>query len=98
MKDPEIGQIKLVGYDFPVGRNNILFSGAVGFDTTDIRYRNFEEAAYIAIDDYYKRFQKGELGIVSRSYSDGSASFIPPAALPPSVRQLLSPYIRGMGI
>ena len=49
-------------------------TGAVGFDVTDIRYRNFEESAYQAIDDYYRRWQRREMGVVQKSYPDGSAS------------------------
>lgn len=98
MKDPDIGEVKLIYDTFVEGRKNILFTGAVGFETTDIRYKAFEEAMYVALSDLYKRWESKSMSVVQKSFPDGSASFISAADLPPAARQMVAPYRRAMGI
>ena len=98
LKDAETGLMRLTEDIFAEGRANILFTGDVGFAAVDVRFGTFKEAAYIAVDDYYRRWGNREIGVVNKSYPDGSASYVPAASLPPMVRQMIAPYRRAMGL
>jgi len=90
IKDLDTGLIRLTDKTFTLGVNNVLLTGSVGYSTADERYRPFEDACYIAIEDYYRRWGLRELGVVTKTYSDGSVSLIPAASLPPICKQMLA--------
>ena len=98
IKSARSGLVRLKEDIFTEGVGNVLFTGDVGFETTDIQFRNFEEAAYAALIDFYPRWQRRELSQVSKSYPDGTATFIAAAALPPIVRGMIRSLDFAMGI
>lgn len=92
--DGEAGIIRLKNHAFIPGRKNILFTGGVGFDSTDPRLTVCREACGIALADIWKRRQNQTMSMVNRTYPDGSASFIPAASIPPIARQMVAPFAR----
>ena len=88
-KDLNAGLIRLTESAFIRGTRNILFTGDVGFVSTGLDFRNLEEAAYIMLDDYYRRWERREIAVVQKSYPDGTATYIPAAPIPPLARNIL---------
>ena len=98
IKSKRSGLVRLKENIFNEGVGNILFTGEVGFETTDLEWKVFQEAMHIALGDYYPRWERRELSTVSKSYPEGSATFIAAAVLPPNARQALSRFNFAMGL
>lgn len=98
LKDAELGLVRLTEEIFYEGEKNVLFTGSVGFASSDLRMKTFIEACYIALDDLYRRWDRTELSLINKSYPDGQATMVPAASLPPAVRQMIAPHRKAMGI
>ncbi len=98
IKSKRAGLVRLKESVFEEGFGNVLFTGDVGFETTDLEWKVIQEAIHMALGDYYPRWERRETSTVSKSYPEGSATFIAAAVLPPNARQALSRLEAGMGL
>ena len=88
------GELALASGVFPAASGACLFDGRVGYSVTHRSYPTFKQALLLSAFDFYKRWQGNNVGLVSKSYPEGSADFIPAANLSPQVRSMLRSYRR----
>ena len=96
--DKRSGLVRLKETVFTEGIGNIVTTCSVGFLTTDIEWRTFENALYAALLDFYPRWERNELSAVSKSHPDGSMTYIAAAALPPIAIGMVRGINFAMGI
>lgn len=90
LKDPELGLLLMKEDTLIYGNRNVLVSFTAGFASDDIRWQLIKDLMLQQLSFSYRLVRNNEVGLVTKSYSDGSVSFFPPQRLLKEVRDGLT--------
>lgn len=75
------GHLQLFNFSFLPGKENILLDMRVGFSSDHPTLAQMKRLMIMQLAYEFNRWDKNEVGIISRSLPDGSVSYVPPQNL-----------------
>lgn len=81
LKDKKLGLLTMKENVLVCGLKNILVTMEVGFNLTDMEFADCKTYLFKQLAFEYRLLRNNELGLQTRTFQDGSISFVPPVAL-----------------
>jgi hypothetical protein len=86
LKDKAIGLLQLTEDYFVSGCRNVLLTMSVGYLATDMEYAQLQALLLTQLQFDYRKWDRNEIGVTSRSLQDGNIGFVPSTQLLREVR------------
>src|ERR1043166_5908887 len=86
LKDKYLGLVQLKEDVFIAGSRNVLLTMSVGYLATDLDFSQYQTLLLTQLQFDYRKWDRNEIGVTSRSLQDGNIGFVPSTQLLREVR------------